>query len=181
MDPKTRLVDGNSTFRNGADPSFFARLAKKQEPFVAIVSCSDSRVDPVKIFNLSLGDAFVVRVAGNCVCDPSLYGSLEYAVSHLKVRAVLVMGHTDCGAVKASYECGGLGSMECVIKDIQCAKSKLDDAKSRDPDIVAETNVRVQLRKLMDMSSIIRDAVHAEKITLYGAMFDIKTGTVRFI
>jgi carbonic anhydrase len=79
MDQKKRLVDGNATFRKTSDPAFLAELSKGQQPFVAILTCSDSRVVPERIFNLNLGDAFVVRVAGNSVADPGALGSLEYA------------------------------------------------------------------------------------------------------
>src|SRR5437870_542082 len=78
-------------------------LAKGQQPFAVVVSCADSRVPPEIIFDQGLGDLFVLRVAGNIVDDHSL-GSIEYAVDHLAVRLIVVLGHQRCGAVKAAKE-----------------------------------------------------------------------------
>jgi carbonic anhydrase len=181
LDPKARLMDGNAMFRRVTDPALLARLRESQEPFIAILTCCDARVDPAKVFNLSLGDAFVVRVSGNTASDPCVVGSLEYAVGCLEVRALMVLGHTDCGAIKTSYECADAGNLEGVLKDIECAKSKLDFAEAKDPSLVAESNVRLQLRKLEDTSIVIRDAVTRGKLVMYGAVLDIGTGMVRFI
>ncbi len=124
MDGKKRLIDGNAMFRKSIDPGLLARLSKKQEPFVAILTCSDSRVSPVKIFNLSLGEAFVVRVAGNSASDQSALGSLEYAVDHLHVKYLLVLGHTGCGAVRAMVEGEFLPNLRPVMKDLERARFK---------------------------------------------------------
>lgn len=179
--PKTRLVDGNAMFRRETDPSLLERLEKSHEPFIAILTCSDARVDPAKVFNLSLGDAFVVRTAGNTACDPSVLGSLEYAVERLDVKAVMVLGHTDCGTIKATYECESPGNLEGALRDIECAKSRLSCAEAKDPALVAESNVRLQLRKIEDTSAVIRDAVACGRLALYGAVLDIGTGAVTFI
>ena len=181
MDPKTRLADGNAMFRRTMDPSLLSRLAKAHEPFVAIVTCSDARVDPAKVFNLSLGDAFVVRTAGNTISDPTVIGSIEYAVKCLEVKAVVIMGHTDCGAVKATYSCREPDNLDNALGEIECAKSKLDESKARDASVVAEQNVRMQLRKLEDTSTVVRSAVSKGKLEMIGAMLDLETGTVRFI
>lgn len=181
LDPKNRLVDGNAMFRRTLDPALLRRMSETHEPFVAVLTCSDARADPVKVFNLSLGDAFVVRTAGNTANDPTVIGSLEYAVKHLKVRMILVMGHSDCGAVKATYGCRDPGNLDGALASIDCAKSKLDNSKAKDFVAVAEGNVRLQLRKLEDTSSIIRDAVSRGELELCGAMLDLATGAVRFI
>ncbi len=148
---------------------------------MAILTCSDSRVSPCKVFNLSLGEAFVVRVVGNCANDPSVLGSLEYAVSHLKVKAIVVMGHTDCGAVKASLGCEDRGNLASVIKDLESARSKLPCERQKDMDAIAEINVIMQMRRLQDFSPAIRDAVRSNKLEIIGAMFDIATGNVEFL
>ena len=80
-----------------------AELTKSQHPFAIVVSCSDSRVPPEIVFDQGLGDLFVLRVAGNVIDDHSL-GSIEYAVDHLAVRLIVVLGHQRCGAVKAAKE-----------------------------------------------------------------------------
>jgi len=181
LDPKTRLMNGNAMFRRMTDSELLTRLTKAHEPFIAILTCSDARVDPAKVFNLSLGDAFVVRTAGNTVSDRSVLGSLEYAVDCLEVKALLVLGHTECGAVKATYECVDPGNLDGVLKDIECAKSKLDPADAKDLALVAESNVRLQLRTLEDTSTLIRDAMTRGKLVMFGAVLDIGTGAVKFI
>src|SRR6266481_3748604 len=80
-----------------------AELTKSQHPFAIIVSCSDSRVPPEMVFDEGLGDLFVLRVAGNVINDEGL-GSIEYAVDHLAVRLIVVLGHQRCGAVKAAKD-----------------------------------------------------------------------------
>ena len=181
MDHRQRLVDGNSLFKKAVDPALLRRLAKRQEPFVAILSCSDSRVSPVKIFNLSLGDAFVVRVAGNSAADPSVLGSLEYAVDHLHVSALLVLGHTCCGAVKAVIEASGFENLGSVMRDIENARVRVSIGQTNDENAIAESNVRLQLRMIEDNSRVVHDAVADGKLTMYGAMYDLATGNVRFI
>ncbi len=181
MDGKKRLIDGNAMFRKSIDPGLLARLSKKQEPFVAILTCSDSRVSPVKIFNLSLGEAFVVRVAGNSASDQSALGSLEYAVDHLHVRYLLVLGHTSCGAVRAMVEGEFLPNLRPVMKDLERARFKTPTEQINDENLIAENNVRLQLRIMQDNSSIISHAVTQDRLILLGAMYDLATGAIRFI
>ena len=181
LNPKTRLIDGNSVFRRNIDSSLLSRLTMSHEPFIAILTCSDARVDPAKMFNLSLGDAFIVRTAGNTACDPCVVGSIEYAVEYLEVKAIMVLGHTDCGAIKSTYECKEPGNLKGAVNDIECAKSKLSCVDAKDPSLVAESNVRLQLRKLEDTSVVIRNAVASGKLEMYGAVLDLATGAVKFI
>jgi carbonic anhydrase len=128
-----------------------------------------------------MGSAFVVRTAGNCATDPTVLGSLEYAVSHLGVKVIAVMGHTNCGAIRASFECHDVDNLEGVMSDIESAKACLNGLKSKDPTAIAESNVRLQMRRLLDCSEIIREAARKEKVTILGVMFDISTGIARFI
>ena len=181
IEGKKRLVDGNAMYRKNVDPSVLSRLAGKQEPFLAVLGCSDSRVPPSKIFNLSLGDAFVVRVAGNSACDPSVVGSLEYAVKHLRVKVLVVLGHTGCGAVKAAMECSDMENLDGVLGDIDAARTKVKGGSSSDPDAIAEMNVRLQLRRIMDGSKVISDAVRDDRLEIYGVMYELATGKIRFI
>src|SRR5437899_1684360 len=105
----SKLKEGNGRYTSGnvQHPGQTAErrteLANTQHPFAAIVSCSDSRVPPEIVFDQGLGDLFVVRVAGNVIDDHAL-GSIEYAVDHLGVRLIVVLGHQSCGAVKAAKE-----------------------------------------------------------------------------
>ena len=176
-----RLETGYEMYRRTMDPSLLRKLAEEQKPFVAILSCSDSRVDPVKAFNLSLGSAFVVRNVGNSALDPYALGSLEYAVSCLGVKAIVVLGHTDCGAVTQSFDCERCDCLEPVVRDIEAVRSSLQGLASKDPGKIAEANVRLQLRRLRDNSCLIRDEISQGKLVLLGAMMDLPTGKVRFV
>lgn len=180
-DKKGRLAEGNAAFRKATDPTVITTLAKGQHPSFAILSCSDSRVVPEKIFNLSLGDAFVVRVVGNSASDPSVLGSLEYAVEHLHVKELVVLGHTGCGAVKLAMDGASQSNLGPVIRDMERAKSKVPIESENDPNLVAESNVRLQLRLLEDNSYVIRSATEKGTLALHGAMYDVRTGNVRFL
>ena len=181
MDGKKRLIDGNAMFRKSIDPGFLARLSNKQEPFIAVLSCSDSRVSPIKIFNLSLGEAFVVCVVGNSASDQSVLGSLEYAVDHLHVKYLLVLGHSGCGAVRAMVEGDFLPNLRPVMRDLERARFKTPTEHNSDDDFIAENNVRLQLRSIQDNSTIISRAVAEDRLVMLGAMYDLATGAVRFI
>jgi len=179
-DRKGRLAEGNAAFRKVTDPTVFINLAKGQHPSFAILSCCDSRVVPEKIFNLSLGDAFVVRVAGNSAADRSVLGSLEYAVEHLHVKELLVLGHTGCSAVKVALDGTAAGNLAPVIRDIERAKAKVPIENESSPDAVAESNVKLQIRLIEDNSSVIRSAVEKGELFVHGAMYDVRNGNVRF-
>src|SRR5262249_2700837 len=103
------LLDGNQRFGSGAsihphlDASVRAAQAEKQTPWAAVLTCADSRVGPEVIFDQGIGDLFVVRVAGN-IASSDAVASLAYAVEHLGVTAIIVLGHEQCGAVKATIE-----------------------------------------------------------------------------
>src|SRR5947209_7883859 len=108
-DALKRLLDGNARFVAGKSAELNgsqlierrAALAKDQKPFAVIVSCSDSRVPPELVFNVGLGDVFVIRTAGEVV-DAVALGSIEYAVEHLGSSLIVVLGHQQCGAVAAA-------------------------------------------------------------------------------
>ncbi|HEX9909044.1 MAG TPA: carbonic anhydrase [Thermoplasmata archaeon] len=176
-----RLEDGNVYFRKNTDASFLARLSQKQEPSVIILTCSDSRVVPEKIFSLSLGDAFVVRVVGNSASEPSVLGSLEYAVEHLHVRVLLILGHTGCGAVRAAMFGEGFDNFSKFLRDIERARDKVPEEHANSPDAVAEINVRLQMSLIEDSSTVIMDAVKKGQLTIVGAMYNMATGAVRFL
>ncbi len=181
-DAKGRLMDGNALYRKAVDPALLTRLnTKAQEPFVAILSCSDSRVDPSKIFNLSIGDAFIVRVVGNSASDPFVIGSLEYAVEHLHVKMILVMGHTSCGAVRAMMDGKWPESLDKVILDMERARDKVPPERLKDLDTIAESNVKLQMRVIEDSSLPIGSAVNKGTLLMTGAMYDLATGNVRFL
>jgi len=180
-DFRSRLEEGNAEFRKTTDPLLLKMLSSKHAPWVAIVSCADARVCPGRLFNLSTGDSFDVRVAGNSASEGSALASLEYAVEHLGVRAVVVLGHTQCGAARAAVEGERDGHLGVITGDMARAREMLPQDRRDNPDDVAEGNVKLQLRLLQDNSVVIRDAVCSGRLILMGAMLELSTGRVRFI
>lgn len=142
---------------------------KGQSPKVAVLTCADSRVVPEFIFNKSIGELFVVRVAGNVAMDPSVIASLEYAVDHLNVDILLILGHTNCGAVAAA-ESDAPGILMDEIRE---------SFGSDDNNIKA--NLQRQLKLLPKRSIVISTAVGEKKLNLIGAIYDLETGLVKFL
>jgi len=187
------LQRGNARFWTGnatrPEKSAFERrsLIMKQFPSVAVLGCSDSRVPVEIVFDQGLGDMFVVRVAGNCL-DTSTRASLDYAVNHLKVKVLIVLGHEGCGAVKAA----GLPMDQinkespALSKALKHIKSGLDeqrlaqvyDARAHDREAVA-TNVRRQVEEL-SRSDDLAKKINEQEIQVVGAVYEISSGIVDF-
>jgi carbonic anhydrase len=188
-----KLLDGNKRYLESkmnacGDTTATARekLAKGQKPYAIILSCSDSRVPPEIIFDKSLGEIFVVRVAGN-VPDPIVLGSIEYAAEHLGSPLVMVLGHERCGAVKATVDANGKGegNIGAIVKAIAPAlnKAKKDkncDQKDKDKlvECVVDANVKMVAQNLTKQSKIIRELVHEGKVKIVAAKYDLDDGKV---
>jgi carbonic anhydrase len=186
-----RLMQGNARYVAGEteckDYSIDrAGRAGSQYPIVAVLSCSDSRVSPELLFEQGPGDIFVVRVAGNFVNQDGL-ASMEYAVKILGAPLLMVLGHTNCGAVAAAVkvvkEHAELpGHLPELVKSIEPA---VIAAHGKHPsDLVAATieeNVRLNVKRLIDDTPIIADALAAKKIAISGGVYDIATGKVGLI
>lgn len=184
-----RLLEGNQRFVKGSaphagTPAQRAALAAGQKPFAAVLTCSDSRVPPELLFDQGLGDIFVVRVAGN-VAGASEQGSIEYAAGHLGVPVLMVLGHTNCGAVKAASEGareeGALGSL---LKEIEPAvrSAKAHGAKGEGlAPAVVEENVRFTALNLMRKNRTVRKLVAEGKMKVSAAVYDLATGEVRLL
>lgn len=157
-------------------------LAKGQEPFAVVVTCSDSRVPPEIVFDQALGDVFVVRVAGNVIDEVAL-GSVEYAVEHLESPAIIVLGHESCGAVKATVAGGKApGSVGAIVKMIQPAvdaAKKLGVAKAMLPEEAADENVANQLETLKD-SRILAEKLKEKELVIKGAKYHLDSGEVEW-
>ena len=142
-----------------------------QSPKIAILTCSDSRVIPEYIFNKSIGEIFVVRVIGNVATDRSVIGSLEYAVDQINVELLIIMGHTDCGAVKAAEN---ENNSEEILDEIRKSFSK-------NPENHIIANIKHQIDTLPKKSNIISKAIKEKKINLIGALYHLDTGLVEFL
>jgi carbonic anhydrase len=180
------LAEGNARFaartpqiRETADIELLwsTGIDAKQEPFATILGCSDSRLAPELIFDQFVGDIFVVREAGNVADSPTNLGSLEYSQAVLKSKVLVVLGHSDCGAVNAAYTNAEPGaniqSIINVIKPGIAGATSLEDAVIR--------NVRAVKDQVGRDSALLREAAQASDFKIVGAYYDIKTATVRFL
>jgi carbonic anhydrase len=179
-----RLEEGNQRFASGhgrAVADYSARraeLAKGQQPFAVIVSCSDSRVGPEIVFDQGLGDLFVIRTAGDVVDDEAL-GSIEYAVEHLGSPLIVVLGHSSCGAVTAAVEGGSPpGHIGAVTRAIRPAVERTRGQPGDKVDNAVRQNVRDVVRQLTDDKPILWEYVHEGKLKIVGARYDLATGRV---
>ncbi len=144
----------------------------EHRPRVAVLSCSDARVPPSVVFGRPAGELFVVRIAGN-TASPVAVASLEYAVAHLGVDTLVVLGHTGCGAVAAALEGACGDSLAPVIAPLceLAASSGCDD-----PTELSRLNVAATVHGLADASPAIADALAHERLTVHGAVYDLATG-----
>lgn len=150
-----RLCEGNEHFREAVLCNEANRVALEtgQAPFAAILTCADSRVAPEIVFNRGRGEVFVVRVAGN-VANSSSIASLEYAVAHLGVRLIVVMGHEACGAVGASIAGNDESPhLEHLVAQIQPAVASADD---HEVDTVGRRNAVLNAERLKNDSEILK-------------------------
>lgn len=143
---------------------------KGQQPKVAVLTCADSRVIPEHIFSKSLGELFVVRIAGNIACDPTVIASLEYAVSHLHVPLLLILAHSHCGAVQATEQ--SIDSSNPLVHEIAQGFALHENH--------VLGNLKRQLSLLPQRSRIIADAIRKGELHLHGAVYDLETGVVDF-
>ncbi|MFM7312256.1 MAG: carbonic anhydrase [Cyanobium sp.] len=151
-------------------------LAQGQRPWAAILSCADARVDPGWIFACTAGELFQVRSAGN-TAFPEALASLEYAVSILEVPLVLVMGHSDCGAVKAAMGSGALTPLlEKLVTPIRASLQSRDDLTQ-----AVQGNARYAAGQLTARSAVLKGAVEGAKLSIRSAFFDIGSGRVSLL
>lgn len=160
-----------------------------QAPFAIILGCSDSRVPVEIIFDVGLGDLFVVRVAGNIVA-PSLIGSIELAAENFGPRLVVVMGHTGCGAVDVtlgsveSEEVDPPGHVNSIVESIKPAvvkaMSAIDGERATVLDAAIRENVRTSARALRHGSAVLENLIENDGLVVVGAEYSLETGEVEF-
>ena len=187
-----KLKDGNERFVLGEPRhphearNWRAKLEEGQTPSAVIVGCSDSRVPPELIFDQGFGDLFVVRVAGNIV-DTDVTASVEYAVDHLQTHLVVVMGHTNCGAVTATLDHWSSPGSEpaeilSLFYQIEPALEGTSSEMTRDEQIeyAVKRNVELAVRRLSRVPDI-RRRIERGRIELVGAIYDMHTGRVEML
>jgi carbonic anhydrase len=178
------MLDGNQRFVGGRlhshaeDLSILkAKTAEKQEPFAAVLSCADSRVPVELIFDQSIGHLFVARVAGN-VASPEIIASLEYGVAVLGTKVLMVLGHSNCGAVKATIAGKAVpGQISALYAPIRPAV----DAAGPDLDAVIDANAKLQATLLSKASPLIAGAIKEGTLKVVAARYDIAKGTVSLL
>jgi carbonic anhydrase len=189
-----RLVEGNKRFDDGKiihpgrTPDDFKPLARGQIPIAVVVSCADSRVAPEILFDQAIGDLFIIRIAGNYVdgAGAAVKGSVEYAVAELNVPLIMVLGHSQCGAVKAAikhiHDHDVLpGAINDLVNSIKPAVVETQ-GKSGDPlENAIEANVRRGVEKLKTLQPIIGPAVKSGKVKAVGGIYDLATGSVMML
>jgi carbonic anhydrase len=187
----TMLKEGNARFvsDNATDYDYKAQINKTatgQFPFACVLSCLDSRIIPEIIFDRGIGDLFVARVAGNFTNDDIL-GSFEFATKFAGSKVIVVMGHSECGAVKGACDFAQLGLLSTALASINPAVTAVEGHNPRTSknaefvQAVSEMNVRLTMKKLLDRSVVLRQMVETGEIDLVGAMYDIRTGEVVFL
>jgi carbonic anhydrase len=185
------LKDGNTRFVQGAMLKRDLMQQVKatgtgQFPFAALVSCIDSRESGQLVFDQGIGDIFSARIAGNFVNDDIL-GSLEFACAAAGAKLIVVLGHTECGAVKGACDDVVLGNLTQTLANIKPAVAAVSgfdsDRTSKNNEFVqavADKNVVLTLERIRERSPILRDMADKGQIGLAGAMYDVHTGKVSF-
>ncbi len=185
------LMAGNERFVSGnlVNCDLNAQVvqtAHGQFPIAAILGCIDSRVPPELVFDQNIGDIFSARVAGN-FANPDILGSLEYACRVAGAKAIIVLGHTGCGAVKGAVDQLELGNLTEMLKRIEPAvqaagavavRSSSDKAFVQK---VADANVVLTVEQILATSPVLAEMVAAGELVIVGAMHDLATGQIRLI
>ena len=185
------IKQGNERFVSAKteEQDFLAQVkqtSRGQFPFAAVVSCLDSRIPPAIVFDQGIGDLFVARIAGNFVNDDIL-GSLEFATKLAGAKLIVIMGHTECGAVKGACDGAKLGLLTKTLANInpavEAVHGNYSPRTSQNGEFVqavSEINVQLTMQKLRDRSVILREMIDKAEINLVGAMYDVSTGKVTF-
>ena len=162
-------------------PERRAELIDGQRPFAVILGCADSRVPPEVIFDQGLGDLFVVRVAGNII-DDIVLGSIEYAASHLHTPLIMVLGHSQCGAIGATVAGGDLeGHIPSLAEAIQPVLDSIQDQTGNLVDNTARANARMVSEQLKQSTPVLSDLVNEVELKVVAAFYDLDTGVVEIL
>ena len=192
MDVLQLLKDGNQRFLNdqALERNFLSQVeatSTGQFPMAAILGCIDSRVPHEIIFDKGVGDVFSARVAGNFV-NTDILGSLEFATAVAGSKVIVVLGHTECGAVKGACDNVVLGNLTSTLANIAPAVYAVGDlvpgerssANKSFVQAVADENVMLTVQNMVDRSPVIRGLVQSGDLIVIGAMHDVATGLVTF-
>ena len=185
------LIEGNERFKNNVQRehdmlSVRDVIKEKQHPFASVLGCSDSRTTVELIFDQNLGDIFSVRLAGN-IASIKAIGSLEFSCKYLGSKLVVVMGHSNCGAIKAAcdhYKGGNIGEIIELIDPAVLLEKTITDKRDSSNDAFVERvcfhNVEVQMESILKRSPLLTDMIEKKEIGLVGAVYNLASGEVEF-
>lgn len=160
--------------------------ANGQYPFAIVLSCIDSRTSAELIFDQGLGDIFSVRIAGNIV-NQDIIASMEYACCFAGSKLILVLGHTNCGAIQSAYNNVDTGCLSVLLKKIKPAieSIKKENRANIEYELISEKiareNVRLSMLNILEGSSVLKNMVDNKKIGLVGGIYYVNTGVVDII
>jgi carbonic anhydrase len=178
------IIEGNQRYVTGVATAhkhdlqmLQAKTAEKQEPFAAVLSCADSRVPVELVFDQTIGRLFVCRLAGN-VTTPEVIASLEYGAAVLGVKAIMVLGHSNCGAVAATIKGSAVpGQISALYPRIRPAV----DLAGSNTEAATKANARIQASLLSEASTVISGLVKENKIKVVAGYYDVTNGMVTLI
>jgi carbonic anhydrase len=177
MDGNQRYITGKTTAHEHDLQMLHAKTAEKQQPFAAVLSCADSRVPVELVFDQTIGHIFVCRIAGN-VTTPEIIASLEYGAAVLGTKVILVLGHSNCGAVAATIKGSEVpGQISALYPRIRPAV----DLAGPNIDAAAKANAKIHAALLAEASTVIGGLVKENKIKVAAAYYDVKNGMVTLV
>lgn len=188
------LKAGNQRFvaNHGTSYDYSAQVKKTshgQFPKAVVLSCIDSRVPPEIVFDQGIGDIFVGRVAGNFE-NTDMLGSMEFATALAGAKAIVVLGHTHCGAIKGAADDAKLGNLTEMLTHI---KPAVDAAKAKMPqgphnskneafvEAIVEENVRITMKNITERSPVLADRVAKGELVIVGGVYDLDTGAIEWM
>ncbi len=185
------LQDGNKRFENNLKVNRNLlqqanETSGSQHPFAVILSCIDSRTSVELIFDQGLGDVFSVRIAGN-VINEDILGSMEYACKVVGAKIIVVLGHTQCGAIRGACDHVEMGNLTALLNKIQPAiyeeNSEIENRNASNyifVEKVASIHIKRTLHAILDRSPILKEMIETGTIGIIGAKYDVATGVVDF-
>ncbi len=178
------LKEGNQRFLNNIkrhrdNLQLVNETKDEQHPVAVVLSCIHSRTSAELVFDQGLGDIFSIRIAGNIVNDDIL-ASMEFACKIAGAKAIVILGHTNCGAIKGACEDVHLGHLNGLISKIKPAIQECASKDKKDVDLVAEVHVHRMVKEVLTRSTILNQMIQDNEIALVGGMYAIETGEVKF-
>ncbi len=175
-----RFVSGN-TLRLNQSPARRIEVSDEQHPFAVVLSCSDSRVPPEIVFDQGLGDLYVVRIAGN-VLDEVVLASIEYAVARLGIHLVVVLGHQNCGVVRAALEGNRTDAqLDALLQRLETPMRMAGRHPVGAVDNVVKTNIQFVVARLRLSKPLLANLVEQKGLKIVGAYYQLSTGIVNVL